>query len=174
MEIFQRTSNRLIHRVLEREKKEKQSMTSFENNFCVLLWWCQNTNSFWKMDLESYRVQELPNSVYYIPDIVSLAEEDLLLNKISKTPRTKWTQLRNRRLQNWGGMPHQKGMIPEEIPDWLEVTLILRSIYCILTWNGATCICITNLDKFNLQSTEISVLGLRGHSNNKWHFFALL
>ncbi len=82
------------------------------------------------MDLESFRVQELPNSVYYIPDIVSTAEETLLLNKISKTPRTKWTQLRNRRLQNWGGMPHQKGMIPEEIPDWLEVNLILRSIFC--------------------------------------------
>jgi alkylated DNA repair protein alkB family protein 6 len=73
------------------------------------------------MDLERFRVQELPDSVYYIPDIISLDEETLLLNRISKTPKTKWTQLRNRRLQNWGGMPHQKGMIPEEMPDWLEV-----------------------------------------------------
>lgn len=26
----------------------------------------------------------------------------------------------NRRLQNWGGIPHPKGMIAEEIPPWLQ------------------------------------------------------
>jgi alkylated DNA repair protein alkB family protein 6 len=73
------------------------------------------------MNLEEFRVAELPGTVYYIPDVVSASEESLLLDRISKTPKTKWTQLRNRRLQNWGGMPHPKGMIPEQMPDWLEV-----------------------------------------------------
>merc|ERR1711892_178106 len=29
-------------------------------------------------------------------------------------------QLANRRLQNWGGVPHPKGMIAEKMPGWLE------------------------------------------------------
>ncbi len=78
------------------------------------------------MNLEEFRVAELPGTVYYIPDVVSGSEEALLLDRISKTPKTKWTQLRNRRLQNWGGMPHPKGMIPEQMPDWLEVNTILQ------------------------------------------------
>lgn len=73
------------------------------------------------MNLEDFRVGALPDTVYYIPDVITPAEEALLLDRISKTPKTKWTQLRNRRLQNWGGMPHTKGMIPEQMPDWLEV-----------------------------------------------------
>lgn len=36
-------------------------------------------------------------------------------------PKPKWTQLSNRRLQNWGGLPHPKGMVAEEIPKWLKI-----------------------------------------------------
>ena len=74
-----------------------------------------------KMNLEKFLVRELPETIYYIPEIVSESEETLLIDRISKTPRTKWTQLRNRRLQNWGGMPTAKGMIPEAMPSWLDV-----------------------------------------------------
>lgn len=74
------------------------------------------------MNLEEFLVRGLPGTVYYIPDVVTEAEEALLLERISRTPKTKWTQLRNRRLQNWGGLPHVKGMIPEQMPDWLEVS----------------------------------------------------
>lgn len=35
---------------------------------------------------------------------------------MNNAPLPKWTQLTNRRLQNWGGIPHPKGMIAEEIP----------------------------------------------------------
>ena len=73
------------------------------------------------MILEDFRVWALPDTVYYIPDVITPAEEALLLDRISKTPKTKWTQLRNRRLQNWGGLPHTKGMIPEQMPEWLQV-----------------------------------------------------
>lgn len=36
---------------------------------------------------------------------------------MNSVPQPKWTQLSHRRLQNWGGIPHLKGMIAEEIPD---------------------------------------------------------
>ena len=32
----------------------------------------------------------------------------------------RWTQLANRRLQNWGGVPHPKGMLAEPLPSWLS------------------------------------------------------
>uniref|UniRef100_A0A671U7C4 AlkB homolog 6 n=1 Tax=Sparus aurata TaxID=8175 RepID=A0A671U7C4_SPAAU len=40
--------------------------------------------------------------------------------KKKPSPKTKWTQLSGRRLQNWGGLPHPKGMLAEKMPDWLQ------------------------------------------------------
>jgi len=71
------------------------------------------------MDISQYLVSGIPSTAYYIPDFITPEEEKLTLNQIGKTSRVKWTQLSNRRLQNWGGMPHAKGMIPEDIPTWL-------------------------------------------------------
>lgn len=64
-----------------------------------------------------------PPSVFYIADFISPAEERTLLTDISRTPGPRWTQLANRRLQNWGGVPHPKGMIAETMPDWLQVSI---------------------------------------------------
>jgi len=38
------------------------------------------------------------------------------MKHVNSVPQPKWTQLSHRRLQNWGGIPHPKGMIAEEIP----------------------------------------------------------
>ena len=43
------------------------------------------------------------------------------MSQISRTPKPKWTQLLNRRLINYGGVPHPNGMLAEEIPEWLQV-----------------------------------------------------
>ncbi len=32
----------------------------------------------------------------------------------------KWTMVKGRRLQNWGGFPHPKGMVQEPLPNWLK------------------------------------------------------
>ena len=71
-------------------------------------------------NLEPYLIYECPSKAYYIPEFISRDEEFLLLDHVNNVPKPKWTQLMNRRLQNWGGLPHIKGMVPEEIPSWLK------------------------------------------------------
>ncbi|KAF3783080.1 Alpha-ketoglutarate-dependent dioxygenase alkB-like protein 6 [Nymphaea thermarum] len=58
-------------------------------------------------------------TVFYIPDFVDGAEEFELLDHINNVPVSKWKTLRNRRLQNWGGIVHEKGLLPQELPPWL-------------------------------------------------------
>lgn len=43
-----------------------------------------------------------------------------MISQIVKTPQPRWTQLTGRRLLNIGGVPHQKGMLSEEIPTYLQ------------------------------------------------------
>lgn len=62
---------------------------------------------------------QCPPSVYYIPNFITPQEESLILSTVEKTPKPRWTQLAHRRLINFGGLPHPKGMIAEEIPSWL-------------------------------------------------------
>lgn len=43
----------------------------------------------------------------------------MLSCKIYGASGSKWKTLKNRRLQNWGGMVHEKGLVPQELPPWL-------------------------------------------------------
>nr|XP_006131478.2 uncharacterized protein LOC102456975 [Pelodiscus sinensis] len=70
--------------------------------------------------LEAFRVEQAPPTVYYVPDFISEAEEACLLHQVYAAPKPKWTQLSGRKLQNWGGLPHPKGMVPEKMPAWLQ------------------------------------------------------
>jgi len=56
----------------------------------------------------------------YIPNFITSEEEQRILSHIERTPKPRWTQLLNRRLVNYGGVPHPNGMIAEEIPEWLQ------------------------------------------------------
>ncbi|KAM4608538.1 alpha-ketoglutarate-dependent dioxygenase alkB homolog 6 [Polymixia lowei] len=71
-------------------------------------------------ELQRFVVKDASPTAYYIPDFISEDEEVYLLEQVYKSPRTKWTQLSGRRLQNWGGSPHPKGMLAEKIPAWLQ------------------------------------------------------
>ncbi|XP_067000721.1 alpha-ketoglutarate-dependent dioxygenase alkB homolog 6 isoform X1 [Anabrus simplex] len=73
------------------------------------------------MDFKAYRLEEAPPTVYYVPDFITSEEEDKIISNVYAAPKPKWTQLSNRRLQNWGGIPHVKGMITEKIPEWLTM-----------------------------------------------------
>uniref|UniRef100_A0A671L6V8 Alpha-ketoglutarate-dependent dioxygenase alkB homolog 6 n=2 Tax=Sinocyclocheilus anshuiensis TaxID=1608454 RepID=A0A671L6V8_9TELE len=70
-------------------------------------------------DLEKYIVKEAPPTIYYVPNCITEAEEEYLLQQVYRAPKPKWTQLSGRRLQNWGGLPNPKGMLAEKLPDWL-------------------------------------------------------
>ncbi|GFS16258.1 alpha-ketoglutarate-dependent dioxygenase alkB homolog 6 [Elysia marginata] len=79
-------------------------------------------NSNLDTDICKYLVsKDGPPSLYYIPDFIDREQEDFLLNKVYSAPKPKWTQLAHRRLQNWGGLPHPKGMVAETLPQWLQV-----------------------------------------------------
>ncbi|CAE6186056.1 unnamed protein product [Arabidopsis arenosa] len=70
------------------------------------------------MELESFRVGFTP-AVFYIPGFITDEEQTQLLNHIYGASGSKWKTLKNRRLQNWGGMVHEKGLVPQELPSWL-------------------------------------------------------
>lgn len=54
--------------------------------------------------------------MYYIPGFLSPEEEAALMQRVYAAPAPKWTPLSNRKLQNWGGHPHEKGMLREALP----------------------------------------------------------
>ncbi|XP_047523942.1 alpha-ketoglutarate-dependent dioxygenase alkB homolog 6 [Pieris napi] len=74
--------------------------------------------------LLSNRIRGVDGTAYYVSDFITEAEEKNILSNVYGVPKPKWTQLSNRRLQNWGGIPHNKGMIAESIPIWLSNYLL--------------------------------------------------
>ncbi|CAG2056836.1 unnamed protein product [Timema podura] len=69
--------------------------------------------------LANCAIEATPPTVFYVPEFITEEEEKRLIEQVTSAPKPKWTQLAHRRLQNWGGIPHPKGMIAEKIPDWL-------------------------------------------------------
>ncbi|CAL7938987.1 unnamed protein product [Xylocopa violacea] len=65
-------------------------------------------------------IPEVPDLAIYIPNFITQEEENEIIKYVNSAPLPKWTQLSHRRLQNWGGIPHPKGMIAEKIPSWLQ------------------------------------------------------
>ncbi|KAL0107038.1 hypothetical protein PUN28_015532 [Cardiocondyla obscurior] len=65
-------------------------------------------------------VSKIPDAAFYIPNFITEEEERQIIKSVNSVPQPKWTQLSHRRLQNWGGIPHPKGMIAEGMPDWLQ------------------------------------------------------
>ncbi|ALC38614.1 CG6144 [Drosophila busckii] len=72
------------------------------------------------MDFTDFEVRKCPPTVFYIPNFLTSDQEQSILSHIERTPKPRWTQLLNRRLINYGGVPHPNGMIAEEIPEWLQ------------------------------------------------------
>ena len=73
--------------------------------------------------LASYSIGKVP-SQYFLSEFVTEKEEEALIRSIEGSPRTKWTNLSNRSLQNWGGIPGGRlgkdgPMLEEPLPDWL-------------------------------------------------------
>lgn len=58
-----------------------------------------------KLSLLDSKVATLPENVFYIPRFISDQEAELLVKSLEKS---NWTTLANRKLQNWGGVPHPR------------------------------------------------------------------
>ncbi|CAG8492127.1 5944_t:CDS:2 [Paraglomus brasilianum] len=78
------------------------------------------------IDLSTFQIQSAPPSAYYIEEYISVDEEKLLLDKVYAAPKPKWVTLKNRRLQNWGGIPKDRGMLSEPLPSWLTEPVFPR------------------------------------------------
>ncbi|KAL1805335.1 hypothetical protein DCAR_0831153 [Daucus carota subsp. sativus] len=76
--------------------------------------------------LQGFVVGDVP-TLYYIPDFLTHPQHDQLLDHIYQAPAFKWKTLKNRRLQNWGGVVHEKGLLAQELPPWL--TNITQKIF---------------------------------------------
>ncbi|KAF5482300.1 hypothetical protein F2P56_002882 [Juglans regia] len=79
-----------------------------------------------KETLKNFKVGSLP-TVMYIPDFITETEQTMLLSNVYGASMSKWKSLKNRRLQNWGGVVHEKGLLPQDLPPWL--TKITEKIY---------------------------------------------
>lgn len=85
------------------------------------------------MDIERYKIGG-PPTAYYIPNFITSSEEKHILNNFYSVPKPKWTYLSKRRLQDYGGVPSEKGMIPEKIPNWLD--MYINKIYDLNLFKG--------------------------------------
>ncbi|CAN6311094.1 unnamed protein product [Urochloa humidicola] len=81
-------------------------------------------------NLADYTVGAIP-TLFYVPDFISQSEQSQLLHHIYQAPAPKWKSLKNRRLQNWGGVVHEKGLLPQALPSWLT-----RITDRICQWTG--------------------------------------
>ncbi|KAF8945792.1 Alpha-ketoglutarate-dependent dioxygenase alkB 6 [Haplosporangium gracile] len=70
--------------------------------------------------IASAKLDIAPASIYYLPDFITPTEEQTLIDKVLTAPKPKWVHLKNRRLQNWGGIVSDRGMIGEPLPVWLS------------------------------------------------------
>lgn len=59
---------------------------------------------------------EVPG-VSYIAEYLTSSEQAALDEALSSRP---WKMLRDRSLQNWGGLPHARGMVPVALPNFLN------------------------------------------------------
>ncbi|GLV43652.1 uncharacterized protein CBL_07021 [Carabus blaptoides fortunei] len=73
------------------------------------------------LDYHEFKIETAPPSVYYIPDFITEHEEAHISKNVYSVPKPKWTCLSNRRLQDYGGVPHKNGMLTEPIPSWLDI-----------------------------------------------------
>uniref|UniRef100_A0A5B7BKW1 Fe2OG dioxygenase domain-containing protein n=1 Tax=Davidia involucrata TaxID=16924 RepID=A0A5B7BKW1_DAVIN len=72
-------------------------------------------------NLNDFVVGSVPTLIY-IPDFITDSEQNQLVNNICQAPLSKWKSLNNRRLQNWGGVVHEKGLLAQDLPPWLTRT----------------------------------------------------
>mmetsp|Transcript_8012 Transcript_8012/g.20547 ORF Transcript_8012/g.20547 Transcript_8012/m.20547 type:complete len:223 (+) Transcript_8012:297-965(+) len=62
-------------------------------------------------------------TVYYVSEYLTQEEDRLLHHDLARCPENKWVKLKGRRAQNWGGMVHRNGLVPDTMPSWLKALI---------------------------------------------------
>ncbi|GAM39166.1 hypothetical protein TCE0_034r10487 [Talaromyces pinophilus] len=77
--------------------------------------------------LDTARITSLPENAYYIPNFITVDEEERILKKINSVPIPRWTQLSHRRLQTWpSALNKSNTLLAAPLPDWLHEPIISR------------------------------------------------
>jgi len=77
-----------------------------------------------KHKLEDFRIESLPDSMYYIPDFITSEEEQHILASL---PSNRWTNLTHRRLQAHPSvLSNRSVLLDSALPDWLSVPILSR------------------------------------------------
>ncbi|KAM3453500.1 hypothetical protein MY3296_003731 [Beauveria thailandica] len=77
-------------------------------------------------NLEAARIEGIPSTAYYIPNFISIEEEQLILDKIAAAPKPRWKQLTHRRLQTWPSDLVRDKLLEAVLPPWLEAPVVSR------------------------------------------------
>ncbi|GJP40537.1 hypothetical protein CLOM_g207 [Closterium sp. NIES-68] len=88
--------------------------------------------------LEPFRVGRV-SSVYVVPDYLTVQEEQLLMSQVASAPITKWKNVTGRRLQNWGGVVHDKGLIAQPLTRTAQPTSPVSPfslLACLQPWHS--------------------------------------
>ncbi|EME30843.1 uncharacterized protein Gasu_18590 [Galdieria sulphuraria] len=118
----------LISKVNDSVHSQNKSHNSLKQIFLLPLSDERDSNHFQVEGTTSFETDVIRMSaieVHSVPGLVYISEyidtqlEEYLLTQIYRQPVVKWKVLANRRLQNWGGTPHSKGMIATTLPTWL-------------------------------------------------------
>lgn len=69
--------------------------------------------------MQEYKVGQL-QTIYYIPDFISLEEQEALTLNINNHKGSPWNVVSHRRVMNLGGIVTPKGLIAAPLPSWLQ------------------------------------------------------
>eukprot|EP00510_Aplanochytrium_minuta_P006059 CAMPEP_0184011402 /NCGR_PEP_ID=MMETSP0954-20121128/3808_1 /TAXON_ID=627963 /ORGANISM="Aplanochytrium sp, Strain PBS07" /LENGTH=307 /DNA_ID=CAMNT_0026291217 /DNA_START=74 /DNA_END=997 /DNA_ORIENTATION=+ len=116
----------MLREATKNAKKSKSRVNNLDNRNSVLRL-SPKTLEFEKnaVVLQSNTLGRIANEAFYVSDFLTKGESNCLEKAISSGV---WTKLTNRKLQNYGGVPHASGTIHEPLPDFLaEVSNVLQS-----------------------------------------------
>uniref|UniRef100_A0AC34F293 Fe2OG dioxygenase domain-containing protein n=1 Tax=Panagrolaimus sp. ES5 TaxID=591445 RepID=A0AC34F293_9BILA len=76
------------------------------------------------LNADDFIVKSAPLTIRYIPNFIDTEMEEYLLWQVENAPKPKWEFLKNRRLQNWGGIVGKKSLISDNsMPQWLTMMI---------------------------------------------------
>jgi alkylated DNA repair protein alkB family protein 6 len=74
------------------------------------------------VDWKAHRVGAVDTALV-CQDWISADDEKAMLALVERCPAPRWTQLKRRSLQNWGGLPKPEKTVSEPLPSWMNAII---------------------------------------------------